>query len=169
MQLIKFIIIMIGLSSYLEYAQAQKKDLSSVEGIVIYDDTQQPVPPVMIFIPATLNNEKNIVDLLKEKLSDSNTRGFIIYFQSLSWILPDLEDTIKSLKYTIINYGGLNKQHKVSYGKFTFDKTIKGDSDNIEDKTVTRVPILLNEKKFNLLVSELPNAMGTPKLFEKVD
>lgn len=160
---------MIGLSLYLEYAKAQNKDLSYVEGIIIYDNSQQRIPPVMIFIPTILNKQKNIEGLLTEKLSNNNTRGYIIYFQSLKWILPDLADRVKSLKHIVISYGALHKPHKVSYGKFTFDKTLKGDPDNIEDNTLTRVPIVLNNKREYLLVSELPDAMGTPKLFEKID
>jgi hypothetical protein len=160
---------MIGLAAYLKYANWQKRELSSIEGIVIYDDSSIAIPAYVVFIPVTFEKGKEVKQSLEETLLRPNPRAYIIYFQAIRWILPDLADIVKSLNYIKVNYGGLYLSRKVSYGKFTFDKTLKGDESIPTDNTITRVPVQIDDKVLFLYISELTDDMGTPKLFEKID
>lgn len=161
---------MIGLSAYLEYAKAQNKELLTVEGIVIYDNSVTALPMFMIFIPAKIEKNVKIEKCMEETLLKPDSRGYIIYFQSIKWILPNLEDIVRTLDYKLIKYGDSSKSCKISYGRFTFDKSIKGDPENITlNNVITQVPIFLGDRKLVLLVSELAEDIGTPKLFEAIN
>ena len=160
---------MIGLTSYMEYATAQKKVLNVKEGIVIYSTDEQEVPMVVVFIPAVLKSKEDFSTFLKRAFSDPASSAYIVYFQAVRWILPDIADTIRSLKSNPLQYGVNKKEMKVSYGRLTFDKTYAHDPENVQDLSSGEVDIIYTGNRFTLTVSEWPDVNGTLKLFEKID
>jgi len=160
---------MIGLTSYLNYAIAQKRDLSVAEGIIIYSTVASDIPQEVFFIPVAINKDRNFDAFIKETLSNPSNYTYVVYFQGIRWIMPDLSSVVRSLKSVPIQYGTKNKLMQLSFGKITFDKTYPGDPDIEIDLTVTKVDVIYNETPFKLNVTEWPAANGVAKLFEKID
>jgi len=160
---------MIGLTSYLDYAIAQKKDLSYVEGIIIYPVAIDGIPQEVFFIPGSMKKDENFNNFLIETFSNRSNHTYVVYFQGIRWIMPDIEDVIKSMKPLQIEYGTKHKLMSVGYGKITFDKTHPGDPDVGEDLSNTEVPVLYNKIPFILNVTAWPNYNGIAKLFERLD
>jgi hypothetical protein len=167
--LIKTFFAMLSLTSYMEYAIAQKKDLSVVNGVIIYSTEQQEIPMVIVFIPAILKPGESFDSFLNRSFLDRSNQAYIVYFQGIRWILRDLADTINSLKFVPLSYGINDKPMKASYGKLTFDKTFPGDPDNVQKLEETKVNVTFRKRIFTLNVSEWPDTMGTAKLFEKLE
>lgn len=156
---------MIGLSSFLDYAKAQKIALSPVEGIIMYDDSQG-IPQEVIFIPKTLKKGGRLKGLIRKTLSASTTVAYVVYFQGIRWVIPDLETTVANLNSNQIVYGQARVSAKISYGRLTFNTTVRPDPDVTIDRTIHKVSVLYNNSAYQLKVTELPDKMGAMVLFE---
>lgn len=164
----KFILIMTGISTFLSYAKGQEIPLSPMEGIIMYNDSLG-IPQEVIFIPITLKKGRRLKGLIRKTLSDQSTFAYVVYFQGVRWVLPDLESTVANLNTNQIIYGHAKVSAKISYGRLTFNTSVRADPDVGIDETIHDVPIVFNNRSYKLKVTELPDRFGAMVLFEKVE
>ncbi|MBC7401493.1 MAG: hypothetical protein H7289_16260 [Mucilaginibacter sp.] len=168
--LIKFFLIMtITASLYLQFANAQGRDLNTKDGIIIYSTDSEEIPMYIMFIPANLEKNESFNDLLSRTLSKKETLTYIVFFQAIRWTQPDIGTIMSSINFENGNYGTLHKSVKVSYGRITFDKTYPGDPEIEEDTTITQTKLYYKDFEFSINVTEWPRLMGVPKVFERTD
>lgn len=115
-------------------ANGQQRDIYNTEGILIYADENR-IPQDAIFFKATKSNNQDINDLLLTVLKDSLNTGYIIYFQGIRWMQPNLFEVLTSASfskgqieyfdYHILPNLSETKNCKIAYGKVTFDATFK--------------------------------------------
>lgn len=165
---IKFFLIM-TVSSYFQFAKAQSKALTAKDGIIIYWSENKETPMYILFIPAVLDKNESFNECLLRILSNKETLTYIVYFQPIRWIQPDVGSVISSLKFVNATYGPQYKPIKISYGRITFDNSHTGDPEIEEDTSITETKLVYKDLDFILNVSEWPRLFGTPKIFERTN
>jgi hypothetical protein len=157
------LLFMISTSLFIQFANAQGRQLDLVNGILIYWSESKEVPMYVLFIPTAINPDESFDKLLTRTLSGRKTQAYLIYFQPVRWTQPRIGEIISSLKFAEAKYGSDYKQVKISSIKIAFDKTYSGDPEVEEDSSVTEVKLFYKDHEFILNVSEWPRVMGTPK------
>ena len=160
---------MCSMLSFLAYSKAQKRILKRLNGIIIYPQTESGIPEYVHFMPKELKPGKCLSSCFKQRIFHLSDHFYILYFNPIRWILPDLSHTMKSLHAVPVQYGKHRLNFMLSYGKITFDVTPQALSQDDDESSPTRVPLFLYDKNLYINVTELPDRMGSPKLFEKID
>ena len=161
---------MCSLVSYLAYAESHNMVLERMDGIVMYPILEEtPIPHYIYFMPFELYEGKSLTSYVSRQFLYMPGKFYVLYFHPIRWILPDLGETIKSLPCIPIGYGQSRILFHMSYGRLTFDVTPEHLGKEEEKETVFRVPLYLNNTNFFINVVELPEHMGTPKIFEKIE
>lgn len=160
---------MCSLFSFLAYSEAQDRVLQRLNGIILYPYTESGIPEYVHFMPKNLVKGVSLGSYFKRKVLYLPDQFFVLYFNPIRWILPDLANTMKSLNAIPIEYGKHRLNFLLSYGRITFDVTPRDICPEPEETLLMRVPLFLYNKSIFINVMEIPEMMGTPKLFEKVD
>lgn len=155
--------------SFLAYSEAQKRVLKRLNGIIIYPRTENGIPEYVHFMPKKLAKGACLGSCFKQRVLHLPDHFYVLYFNPIRWVLPDLPATMKSLDAVPVEYGQHRLDFLLSYGRITFDVTPRDLSPDTEASALIRVPLFLYNKNIFINVMELPERMGTPKLFEKVD
>ncbi|KIO74596.1 hypothetical protein TH53_25535 [Pedobacter lusitanus] len=155
------------MTSFLAYAKTKNRVLKHVDGIIMYPFEETPVPQYVYFMPKKLTEEDRLGRFFEQQFLYLPDIFYVLYFNPIRWILPDLGALIHSLDCRAVGYGKDCKLFQLSYGRITFD--ITSITQEQEEQTVFRVPLYIGDTNFFINVVELPGTMGTPKLFEKVD
>ena len=160
---------MCSMLSFLAYAKAQQRILKRLNGIIMYPQTESGIPEYVHFMPKELKHGKCLSSCLKHRISCLSDHFYILYFNPIRWILPDLSHTMKSLHAVPVQYGKHQLNFMLSYGRITFDVTPQDLSDDEDESPQSRVPLFIYDSNLYISVMELPGRMGSPKLFEKID
>lgn len=160
---------MSSMTSFLAYAEARNRVLKPIDGVVMYPFEETAIPQYVYFMPKTLVEGEHLSEFFKHQFLYLPDLFYVLYFNPIRWILPDLAQRIQSLECIPVGYGKDRKLFQLSYGRITFDVTPASDEPDFEEQTIFRVPLYITETNFFINVVELPNNMGTPKLFEKID
>lgn len=160
---------MSSMTSFLAYAEARNRVLKPIDGIIMYPFEETTIPQYVYFMPKTLAEGECLSEFFKHQFLYLPDLFYVLYFNPIRWILPDLAERIQSLQCIPAGYGKDQKLFQLSYGRITFDVTPVSEEPDFEEQTVFRVPLYIAETNFFINVVELPNNMGTPKLFEKID
>jgi hypothetical protein len=160
---------MCSLFSFLAYSEERNRVLKSIEGVIMYPYTETNVPNYVYFMPKKLNEGEHLGAFFKQQFLYLPDEFYVLYFNPIRWILPDLASIMKSLNSIPVGYGKNQLLFELSYGRITFDVTPNSNQQEKTDKTVFHVPIYMEKNSFFINVVELPLDMGTPKLFEKID
>lgn len=160
---------MSSMTSFLAYAEARNRVLKPIDGVIMYPFEETAIPQYVYFMPKTLAEGEHLSEFFKHQFFYLPDLFYVLYFNPIRWILPDLAERIQSLECIPVGYGKDRKLFQLSYGRITFDVTPASDEPDFEEQTVFIVPLYIAGTNFFINVVELPNNMGTPKLFEKID
>lgn len=160
---------MCSMTSFLAYAEAKNRVLKHIDGVIMYPFEETAIPQYVYFMPKTLTAGESLSRFFEQQFLYLPDIFYVLYFNPIRWILPDLAERIHSLDCVPIAYGKNQKLFQLSYGRITFDVTPGTQEGESEEQTIFRVPVYIGETNFFINVVELPGTMGTPKLFEKVD
>lgn len=160
---------MSSMTSFLAYAKTKNRVLKPMEGVIMYPFEEISIPQYVYFMPKNLAKGESLSNFFKGQFLYLPDMFYVLYFNPVRWILPDLAERIQSLECRSVGYGKDQKLFELSYGRITFDITPASQEPEPEEQTIFRVPLYINEANFFINVVELPNTMGTPKLFEKVN
>jgi len=158
---------MMSLTAHLDYAKAQNKVIDTLKGIIIYPDTSG-IPQEVLFIPTTEPLGGSFDTVFSKIFRKQTPAAYIVYFQGIRWIIPDIADTLSSLIYKKGSLSlyilGTSKEVRISYGSFIFDKRQFPDP----DKTPKPVILSVDGKDLSLAYVDLNNELGVLKGFEKI-
>ena len=160
---------MCSMLSFLAYSEAQQRILRRLNGIIMYPNTENGIPEYVHFMPKELKHGKCLNSCFKHRVLYLPDRFYILYFNPIRWILPDLSETMKSLDAVPVQYGKHRLNFMLSYGRMTFDITPQDTSPDENEPFWMKVPLFIYDKNVFIKVSELPERMGSPKLFEKIE
>ncbi|MBB6501683.1 hypothetical protein [Pedobacter cryoconitis] len=160
---------MSSMLSFLAYAEARSRVLETVDGVLMYPYSENSIPQYVYFMPKKLAEDERLGEFFNHQFLYLPDIFYVLYFNPVRWILPDLAERMQSLEYVPVAYGRDRILFQLSYGRITFDVTPKKTEEEPEEPTLFRVPLYMGETSFFINVVELPTTMGTPKLFEKVD
>lgn len=160
---------MSSLNSFLAYAEAQNLVLKTLDGIVMYHLTESAIPEYVYFMPKRLTDRKSLGKFFDCQFKYIPEKFFLIYFNPIRWVLTDLADIMRSLEGVAVEYGQNKLLFQLTYGRITFDLTQCIKPNVKEELTEFQVPIYLDDKNFFINVVDLPERMGIPKVFEKLD
>lgn len=160
---------MIGLTNYLNFAKAQNKKLIRVEGIMIYYPEFGSLPQDVLFAPVVWDRKGDFKHFLINEFAKEDFVIYQTYFQGMRWILPDLEERLASTKKNVIKAGNNYNEAWVTYVAITFDVTgIKNSEDSIMLSRDKLLQIIIRDYKTAIRLQDLPDEMGTGKLFEPI-
>lgn len=160
---------MSSLTSFLAYAEAQNLALKTLDGIVMYHLTEAAIPEYIFFMPVRLPNGKSLGKFFNCQFRYIPEKFYLIYFNPIRWVLPNLADTMRELEGIAVEYGKYKLSFQLTYGRIIFDVTQSNKNNVKEDLSEFQIPICVEEKNFFINVIDLPEKMGTPKVFEKLD
>ncbi|WP_158799602.1 hypothetical protein [Pedobacter sp. L105] len=161
---------MCSLVSYLAYAEAHNMVLKCMDGLIMYPVMEEtPIPHYIYFMPMDITDVGSLSKFLNSHFLYLPGTFYVLYFHPIRWILPDLGETIRSMPCLPVGYGQSRILFHMSCGRMTFDVTPDKTIREEEKETVFRVPLYLKETSFFINVVELPDHMGTPKIFEQID
>lgn len=161
---------MCSMTSFLAYAEAKNRILECIDGIIMFPFEENAIPQYVYFMPKTLAEGELLSSFFEQQFLYLPDIFYVLYFNPIRWILPDLAERIHSLDYVPAGYGRDRRLFQLSYCRITFDVTsVTQQEQEPEEQTIFRVPFYIGETNFFINVVELPSTMGTPKLFEKVD
>ncbi|WP_442587759.1 hypothetical protein ACSBL2_17075 [Pedobacter sp. AW31-3R] len=160
---------MCGKFSFLAYSEAQNRVLQQLNGIIIYPFTETGIPEFVHFMPETRNRRAGLSTYFKRRVRYLPEQFYVLYFNPIRWVLPDLASTMRSLTAFPVEYGKHRLNFLISYGCITFDVTPNDIPPEPEETLLLRVPLFLFKECFYIKVMDSPEMMGVPKLFEKVE
>lgn len=160
---------MYSLFSFLTYSEAQNRTLKSIDGVILYPHSKHDVPEYIHFLPKVLDDGSSLKLTFKPRSLTISDKFYLLYFNPIRWIVPDLGDTMRSLKRIPVIYGDFKISFFLSYGRITFDVTPELRSTDPEISPLHHVPLNVLDRKFFIDVMDLPDKMGIPKIFQKVE
>ena len=155
--------------SFLAYAKAQNLVLKNIDGIILYHLTESAIPEYIYFMPKRLVGNRSLSKFFNCQFKYIPEKFYLIYFNPIRWVLPDLPETMRSIQGIAIEYGNNRLLFQLTYGRVTFDITQARKGKTKDDLSEYQVPIYLGDKCYFINVVDLPDSMGIPKLFEKLD
>ncbi|RYD80680.1 MAG: hypothetical protein EOP55_01530 [Sphingobacteriales bacterium] len=157
---------------YINYANAQQKQLAFVEGVVIYRPIENSLPSDVFFIPSKKEKNELQSDYYKRTFANRNNIAFITYFQGIRWTMPEANETLSKVNFEIIKYGINFQDSRICHLRLVFDignvDEIIDDLNLIPDPTIIKVPIKYNETEYKIKVQEQTIKMGILKGFEVI-
>jgi len=160
---------MSSLNSFLAYAEAQNLVLKTLDGIVMYHLTEAAIPEYIYFMPRRLPIGKSLSKFFNCQFKYIPEKFYLIYFNPIRWVLPNLAEVMREIEGVAVEYGHSKLLFQLTYGRITFDVTQCKKTNAKEDLSEFQIPIYLDEKNFFINVIDLPERMGIPKVFEKLD
>ncbi|WP_133994037.1 hypothetical protein [Dinghuibacter silviterrae] len=159
-------------NSFFELASAQNRKLERIQCIVVFPNINE-IPQDIIFFPTSIDSTKSLEENIQVRLGESEKIGFILYFQSIRWLEPNLENMLNEMDCvggeTPMPYLMNNPEFrlKVGAGIVTMDTTVLSESTQ-KDSLPRNFDIKVLNTKYHLKVMDTPMSMGIPKLFEPI-
>ena len=151
------------------YSEAQNRTLKSIDGLILYPYCKSGIPEYIHFLPGVLREGQSVMSILKQGVLKNPNRFYVLYFNPIRWIVNDLAETMRSLKTIPVKYGEFKIPLALSYGRITFDVTPDFKISDPEVGPLYRVPLRILDKQYFINTSDLPEIMGSPKIFEKIE
>lgn len=169
------------------FLRSQDADLWTLEGIIVIpsynyfpDSVPKPrIPQDVLLIPCQLGNKYERDQRVASCLADQTEYGYMIYFQSIRWTQPKVQDslllawrtdiTIKNIHGPKLNsFSPIESTTVLIAGKITFDRKSNPHREWVDDTEVYQLSISKNEKLYLIQYVECPGGFGVPKLFTPV-
>lgn len=160
---------MCGKFSFLVSSEANSRVLQQMNGIILYPFTENGIPEYVHFMPKTLRKGRSLTACFKRSRDIVKDQFYVLYFNPIRWIMPDLARTMRSLDALPVEYGKNKLNFLLSYGSITFDVTPRDNAAETEETILLRVPLFLTSTCVYINVMDIPEMMGVPKLFEALD
>ncbi|MDO7743486.1 MAG: hypothetical protein MUP99_06920, partial [Pedobacter sp.] len=120
-----------NLYSFLANAKAQHQALTTLDGIVMYHLTESVIPEYIYFMPKNLVDHRSLSKFFDCQFIYMPDKFYVIYFNPIRWVMPDLADVMNKVKGIAIQYGKDKLLFQMTYGRLIFDRT---HTDKVEDK-----------------------------------
>lgn len=154
-------------NSYAAYAAAQKRNVVTVNGLIIYDTDSQPIPMYVVFIPCERSDKQSLTDFVKKQLVKGPKSGYTVYFQGVRWMLKNTKELVENLERVPLLYGINRKPEKVSYVSMIFDRTFLAEKKKAPVAAPVIVNVVVDDTTFKLRIIDDDGDLGVLKAFDK--
>ncbi|MGY0036913.1 hypothetical protein [Pedobacter sp. NJ-S-72] len=141
--------------------------MKHIDGVIMYPFEEIAIPQYVYFMPKILIEGESLSKFFEQQFLYLPDIFYVLYFNPIRWILPDLAERIHSLDCVPIAYGKDHKLFQLSYGRITFDVTPATHEKESEEQTIFRVPVYMGEANFFINVVELPRYNGYTQTIRK--